>query len=173
VGSDRRGDIKILFNIVWRGARMPNVDHSALLCTFGAEHKAARRPVRRCKHPPNDQSPSWRGLIRPGRFCFFCVEFSPVAPLRDGSGSIVQIWLIRNRQSAHTLLNRRKQAPPFAIRRLGYSAWSIIAPLQRAFWCPRCLEELRRRSPRRRVSPRSETERRRRQERVHSKPGAR
>jgi hypothetical protein len=57
VGSDQCGGIKILFNIVWRGARMSNVDHSALLCILGAEHKTARRPVRRGEHPPTDQSP--------------------------------------------------------------------------------------------------------------------
>src|SRR5882762_1727728 len=57
VGSDTCGGIKIHFNIVWRGAQISNVDHSALLCIFGAEHKTARRPVRRRKHPPNDQSP--------------------------------------------------------------------------------------------------------------------
>jgi hypothetical protein len=57
VGSDQCGGIKILFNIVWRGAQMSNVDHSALLCIFGAKHKSARRPLRRSKHPPNDQSP--------------------------------------------------------------------------------------------------------------------
>src|SRR5258705_9472822 len=33
----------------------------------------------------------------------------PVAPLRDGSGSIVQIWLLRDRQFERTLLNRQKQ----------------------------------------------------------------
>src|SRR6266849_1829635 len=99
------------------------------------------------KHPPNGSIPSWRGLIRPGGLCFFHVEFWPVAPLRGGSGSIVQIWLLRDRQFARTLLNRRQlRQLPSAIA--GYSAWSIMTPLrQRLFWYPRCLEELRRRSP--------------------------
>ena len=57
VGSDQRGDIKILFTIVWRGAQMSNVDHRALLCIFGAEHKTARRPVRRRRIAPSDLSP--------------------------------------------------------------------------------------------------------------------
>src|SRR6202790_3817152 len=61
------------------------------------------------KHPPNGSILSWRGLIRPGGLCFFHVEFWPVAPLRDGSGSIVQIWLLRDRQLARSLLNWRKQ----------------------------------------------------------------
>jgi hypothetical protein len=49
-------DIKVFLNIVWRGAQLPNVDHSALPCIFGAEHKTARRPAQWVKHPPNDQS---------------------------------------------------------------------------------------------------------------------
>src|SRR5216683_3653297 len=56
----------------------------------------------------------------------FYVEF---APLRDGSGSIVQIWLLRDRQFARTLLNRRQlRQLPSAIA--GYSVWSIMIPFR-------------------------------------------
>jgi hypothetical protein len=88
-------------------------------------------------------------------------NFDLLRLLRDGSGSIVQIWLLRDRQFARTLLNRRKQLRQLPSAIAGYSAWSVMIPLrQRLFWCLRCLEELRRRSPRQRVSPRSETGRR-------------
>ena len=48
-----------------------------------------------------------------------------------------------------------------------------MIPLRQCpFWCPRCLEELRRRSPRQRVSPRSETGRRAIAISYHRQPGA-
>src|SRR5260370_382598 len=59
-------------------------------------------------------------------------KFWPVAPLRDGSGSIVQIWQLRDRQFARTLLNRRK--PLRQLPSAGDSAWSIMILLrQRLF----------------------------------------
>src|SRR5260221_14683292 len=78
------------------------------------------------------------------------------------SGSIVQIWLLRNRQFARTLLNRRKQLRqlPSAIAgvlRMEYHDTVSTTPF---FGYPRCVDKLRRRSPRQRVSPRSETGRR-------------
>src|SRR6266852_1588718 len=110
---------------------------------------------------PRMINPLLEGFDRPGGLCFFHVEFWPVAPLRDGSGSIVQIWLLRDRQFARTLINRRKQLRQLPSAIAGYSVWSIMIPFRQAFFgCPRCLEELRRRSPRQRVSPRSETGRR-------------
>src|SRR5258708_27531122 len=54
----------------------------------------------------------------------------PVAPLRDGSGSIVQIWLLRDRQFARTLLNRRKQLRQLPSAIAEYSAWSTMIPLR-------------------------------------------
>jgi hypothetical protein len=38
------------------------------------------------------------------------VEFWPVAPLEGGSGSFVEVWLLRDRQFARTLLNRRNSS---------------------------------------------------------------
>src|SRR5450631_812940 len=73
-------------------------------------------------------------------------NFGLLRPLRDGSGSIVQITLLGDRQFARTLLNRPKQLRQLPSAIAGYSAWSIMTPLrQRLFWCPRCLDELRRR----------------------------
>src|SRR4029077_5457341 len=109
---------------------------------------------------------SWRGLIRPGGLCFFHVELwpvapLPVAPLRDGSGSIVQIWLLRDRQFARTLLNRQKQLLQLPSAIAGVLRMECHDTASTTFfWCPRCLEELWRRSPRLHVSPRSETGRR-------------
>src|ERR1700732_3241961 len=58
---------------------------------------------------PRMINPLLEGFDPARRPLLFYVEFWPVAPLRDGSGSIVQIWLLRDRQFARTLLNRRKQ----------------------------------------------------------------
>src|SRR5229473_2486934 len=100
----------------------------------------------------------------------FYVEF---APLRDGSGSIVQIWLLRDRQFARTLLNRRQlRQLPSAIA--GYSVWSIMIPFRQRLFLVSAV-------PRGAAAPFAATARfaavgnwtaRRRWERVHSKPGA-
>jgi hypothetical protein len=50
------------------------------------------------------------------------------------SGSIVQIWLLRNRQFARTLQNRRKRLRQLPSVIAVYSVWSIMIPLlQRLF----------------------------------------
>ena len=55
VRSDLCG--KFFFSIVRRGAEMSGVDHSAFLCTFGAEHKTAKVYQIGGQHPTNDQAP--------------------------------------------------------------------------------------------------------------------
>jgi hypothetical protein len=64
----------------------------------------------------------------------FCVEFSPIHLQERGRASIVQIRLLRNRQSARTLVNRRKQLRQLPSAIAGYSPWSIMILLrQRLF----------------------------------------
>jgi hypothetical protein len=61
-------------------------------------------------------------------------SFGLLRPPGDGSGSIVQTWLLRNRQFARTLVNWRKQFRQLPSAIAGYSAWSIMMPLrQRLF----------------------------------------
>jgi hypothetical protein len=74
---------------------MSNVDHSALLC------------IRMIKALLEE-------LDLPRRPLLFCVELCPVAPLGDGSGSSVQIWILRNRQFARTLLKWADRASSIA-----------------------------------------------------------
>ena len=74
------------------------------------------------------------GIDPARRPLLFSWEFWPVAPSRDGSGSIVQIWLLRDRQFARTLLNRRKQLRQLPSAIAGYSAWSIMIPLRQCLF---------------------------------------
>jgi len=145
-----------------RGAA-PRCRMSIMVLSFASSERSTRprEGLSGVVSIPRIINPLLEGFDPARRPLLFYVEFWPVAPLGDGSGSIVQIWLLRDRQFARTLLNRRKQLRQLPSAIAGYSRWSImIPPRQRPFWCPRCLEELRRGSPRQRVSPRSETGRR-------------
>jgi hypothetical protein len=102
--------------------------------------------------------PLLEGFDPARRPLLFYVEFWPVAPVRDGAGSIVQIWQGASGSAicAH-FANRRKQlrrsalAAIAGVLRVVYPDTPLTMPFLR---CPRCHEELRRRSPRQRVLPR-------------------
>lgn len=113
---------------------------------------------------PRTIKPLLEGFDPARRPLLFLWNFGLVRLLETGRAQVSKSGngLRRDQQFARTVLKTRKhlrQLAPAAIA--GYSAWCIMIPLrQTPSWVSAVLEELRRRSPRLRVSPRSETARR-------------